>query len=107
MRLSTRFVVAALSVLFSLQAVTHAQVAPSMKVLRLTSALDQLVAPGAEHRLQVDAHIFRQHSLGEAEQSIYLRLLSLRTWMRLPSARKAITPAILVSQTNCIALAPG
>ncbi|MGH9588163.1 MAG: SMP-30/gluconolactonase/LRE family protein [Acidobacteriaceae bacterium] len=60
MRLSTRFVVAALSVLFSLQAISHAQVAPSMKVLRLAPALDQLIAPGVEPEVVSGGYVFTE-----------------------------------------------
>ncbi|MGB7190007.1 MAG: SMP-30/gluconolactonase/LRE family protein [Acidobacteriaceae bacterium] len=60
MRLFSR-VVAAISIVLSLQAISHAQVAQSsMEVLRLAPALDQLVAPGVEPEVVSGAYVFTE-----------------------------------------------
>lgn len=60
MRLFTRVIVVAISVVVSLQAMSHAQFAPSTEVLRLAPALDQLVAPGVEPEVVSGGYVFTE-----------------------------------------------
>lgn len=60
MRSFTRVIVIAIFVVFSLQAISYAQVAPSMKVLRLAPALDALIAPGVEPEVVSGGYVFTE-----------------------------------------------
>lgn len=60
MRLLTRVIVVAISVVISLQAIGQSQAARSMKVLRLAPALDQLIAPGVEPEVVSGGYAFTE-----------------------------------------------
>jgi gluconolactonase len=60
MRLFTRVIVVAISVVVSLQAIGQSQAARRMKVVRLAPALDQLIAPGVEPEVVSGGYAFTE-----------------------------------------------